>query len=191
MVAKQMEVRANIKEYFDRAYSGETIIVSRKKSQNVVIISENEYNRLTQAVRVAAYAEAMKKTSEKRTAESDDLLEYNKRILSSMRSMKAQGDKNDGKAISSSLIDKVDYIIEGLVIQPEITSTSLGTILLEYYNSRKDHMRIEIGEGETGIVCTSVADNEADKESVEISAEAINRKVAGFYGCKMSTVFMK
>ena len=40
IIAKQMEVRANIKEYFDMACGGEVVIVPRKQDHNVVIISE-------------------------------------------------------------------------------------------------------------------------------------------------------
>ena len=36
---KQMDLRANIKNYFDLAFNGETIVVSRKENKNVVVIS--------------------------------------------------------------------------------------------------------------------------------------------------------
>lgn len=44
-----MDVRANIKKYFDMAFNGEPVIVSRKENKNVVIISEAEYNELAKA----------------------------------------------------------------------------------------------------------------------------------------------
>ena len=56
MIVKQMEIRANIKKYFDLAYSGDVIIVPRIGNKNVVIISEEEYNRIKQADRLNAYA---------------------------------------------------------------------------------------------------------------------------------------
>ena len=46
IATKQMDLRANIKKYFDLAFNGETIIVSRKENKNVVVISEQEYNEL-------------------------------------------------------------------------------------------------------------------------------------------------
>lgn len=55
MVTKQMDLRANIKKYFDLAFSGETVIVSRKQNKNVVVISEKEYNELQKAKRNAEY----------------------------------------------------------------------------------------------------------------------------------------
>lgn len=54
-VARQMDVRANIKKYFDLAFGGEPIIVSRKQNKNVVVISESEYNDLQKAKRNAEY----------------------------------------------------------------------------------------------------------------------------------------
>lgn len=55
IATKQMDVRANIKKYFDMAFDGEPVIVSRKKNRNVVIISEAEYNELAKAKRNAEY----------------------------------------------------------------------------------------------------------------------------------------
>ena len=59
MIVKQMDIRANIKKYFDLAYSGNTIIVPRKDNKNIVIISEEEYNRICRGVRITAYSEAI------------------------------------------------------------------------------------------------------------------------------------
>lgn len=55
IAAKQMDIRANIKKYFDMAFDGEPIIVSRKANKNVVIISEAEYNEMAKAKRNAEY----------------------------------------------------------------------------------------------------------------------------------------
>jgi len=55
IATKQMDVRANIKKYFDMAFNGEPVIVSRKENKNVVIISEAEYNELVKAKRNAEY----------------------------------------------------------------------------------------------------------------------------------------
>lgn len=54
-VAKQMDVRANIKKYFDMAFGGEPVIVSRKQNKNVVVISEQEYKDLQKAKQNAEY----------------------------------------------------------------------------------------------------------------------------------------
>jgi antitoxin YefM len=55
IATKQMDVRANIKKYFDLAFSGEPVIVSRKENKNVVIVSEHEYNELQKAKRNTEY----------------------------------------------------------------------------------------------------------------------------------------
>ena len=55
IATKQMDIRANIKKYFDLAFNGDPIIVSRKANKNVVIISETEYNNLQKAKRNAEY----------------------------------------------------------------------------------------------------------------------------------------
>ena len=55
IATKQMDIRANIKKYFDLAFAGEPVIVSRKENKNVVVISEKEYNDLQKAKRNAEY----------------------------------------------------------------------------------------------------------------------------------------
>lgn len=55
IATKQMDIRANIKKYFDLAFNGEPVIVSRKENKNVVIISEAEYNALQKVKRNAEY----------------------------------------------------------------------------------------------------------------------------------------
>ena len=54
-IAKQADIRANMKKYFDHAYDGETIIVPRKENRNIVIVSEQEYKRMEKAQRNAEY----------------------------------------------------------------------------------------------------------------------------------------
>lgn len=46
LAVKSMDVRDNFKSFCDKAYMGETIIVSRPKNENVVILSETEYNKI-------------------------------------------------------------------------------------------------------------------------------------------------
>ena len=60
IATKQMDLRANIKKYFDLAFNGETIVVSRKENKNVVVISEQEYNELQRAKRNAEYLAALR-----------------------------------------------------------------------------------------------------------------------------------
>lgn len=46
MTTTEIDLATNINKYFDLAFNGEPVIVSRKDNQNVVIISEQEYDDL-------------------------------------------------------------------------------------------------------------------------------------------------
>ena len=61
IATKQVDLRANLKKYFDIAFSGEPDIVSRKQNKNVVVISESEYNELQRAKRNAEYLKCHRK----------------------------------------------------------------------------------------------------------------------------------
>lgn len=64
IATKQMDVRANIKKYFDIAFDGESVIVSRKENRNVVIISEAEYNELEKARKNSEYLKKLNRADE-------------------------------------------------------------------------------------------------------------------------------
>ena len=55
LAVKSMDVRENFKTLCDRVFHGETLIVSRPKNENVVIMSETEYNEIMKAKRNADY----------------------------------------------------------------------------------------------------------------------------------------
>lgn len=63
-VAKQMDIRKNIKYYFDMAFSGDTILVPRKENKNVVVISQKEYEDLQKMKRNAEYLAKIDKSIE-------------------------------------------------------------------------------------------------------------------------------
>ena len=46
LAVKSMDVRDNFKSLCERVFNGETVVVSRPKNENVVILSEAEYNNL-------------------------------------------------------------------------------------------------------------------------------------------------
>ena len=52
---REMDVRANIKKYFDMAFSGGPVVVSCKENKNVVIISESKYNELEKVKKNVEY----------------------------------------------------------------------------------------------------------------------------------------
>ena len=55
LAVKSMDVRENFKMFCDRVFKGETLIVSRPKNENVVMLSENEYNEMLKARKNAEY----------------------------------------------------------------------------------------------------------------------------------------
>ncbi len=46
LVSKSIEVRDNFKRYCDKVVDGETLIISRKNNENVVMVSQVEYNAI-------------------------------------------------------------------------------------------------------------------------------------------------
>lgn len=181
VIAKQMDIRSNIKKFFDMANEGEAIVVPRKGNRNVVIISESEYNRLCQYSRLSSYAQKIPDIMKSKVSDSA-VKKHNIEKLQSIRSLKKNWNGNGAPAMPSILVDIVEGLINMLVIQPEIFPTALGTIQLEYDNARRDHMEIEIGESELAEVFIVMFNGEELYESIAVNAEDINRRVGEFYG---------
>ena len=55
LAVKSMDVRENFKSLCDKVCRGETLIVSRPKNENIVMMSESEYNEIMKAKRNAEY----------------------------------------------------------------------------------------------------------------------------------------
>ena len=78
-VARQMDIRSNIKMYFDMAFEGEPVFVPRKENKNVYVISQAEYESLQKAKRNAEYLEMLDRSraqlssDEKVSVSLDDL----------------------------------------------------------------------------------------------------------------------
>ena len=62
LAVKSMDVRDNFKTLCDKIFGGETLIVSRPKNENIVMISEKEYNDLMKAKRNAEYLTMLDKS---------------------------------------------------------------------------------------------------------------------------------
>lgn len=185
MIAKQMDIRANIKKYFDLAYSGDVIFVPRKGNKNVVIISEDEYNKIKQSDIWGTYATTIiSHASVKResTVSNGSLKADNLKKLEVIQNLKDGWNGNGAPAFPESLIVRAGEIIKGLSIQPEIFPTALGSIQLEYDNSRHDHMEIEIGEDSDAEVFISTYDGKEIFDTISATSEDINRKAIEFYG---------
>jgi len=55
LAVKSMDVRENFKEWCNKVIDGETLVVSRPRNENVVIVSEKEYNEMAKAKRNTEY----------------------------------------------------------------------------------------------------------------------------------------
>ncbi len=187
VIAKQMEVRANMKEYFDMAYDGTPVIVPRKNKKNIVIISEAEYHRLTQNMRLSAYADSFRSMQNRGSDSSDESLypdgkSFNLAKLKVISELQNDWNGNGAGAFSSALIEKVRDLLEHLTIQPQIFPTALSSVQLEYDNSKRDHMEIEIGEYDVAEVFCVTYDGRESFESISVDYKSINERVGAFYG---------
>ena len=62
LAVKSMDVRENFKSLCDKVFRGETLIVSRPKNENVVMLFEAEYNKMMKAKRNAEYLAMLDKS---------------------------------------------------------------------------------------------------------------------------------
>ncbi len=62
LAVKSMDVRDNFKAFCDKVFKGETLIVSRPKNENIVMMSEAEYNDIMKAKRNAEYLAMLDKS---------------------------------------------------------------------------------------------------------------------------------
>lgn len=68
LAVKSMDVRENFKSLCDKVFKGETLIISRPKNENVVMMSEAEYNEIMKAKRNADYLAMIDKSMEEAKA---------------------------------------------------------------------------------------------------------------------------
>lgn len=62
LAVKSMDVRDNFKNFCEKVINGETLIISRPKNENVVMLSEAEYNKMMKAKRNADYLAMLDKS---------------------------------------------------------------------------------------------------------------------------------
>lgn len=62
LAVKSMDVRENFKALCDKVFHGETLIISRPKNENVVMLSEKEYNEIIKAKKNAEYLAMLDKS---------------------------------------------------------------------------------------------------------------------------------
>lgn len=57
-----MDVRDNFKSLCDKVFNGETLVISRPKNENIVMLSEAEYNEMLKAKKNAEYLTMLDKS---------------------------------------------------------------------------------------------------------------------------------
>ena len=62
LAVKSMDVRDNFKSLCDKVFNGETLIISRPKNENIVMLSEAKYNEMMKAQRNAEYLAMLDKS---------------------------------------------------------------------------------------------------------------------------------
>lgn len=62
LAVKSIDIRDNFKTLCDKVFDGETLIISRPKNKNVVMMSEQEYNEMLKAKRNADYLAMLDKS---------------------------------------------------------------------------------------------------------------------------------
>lgn len=55
LAVKSVDVRDDFKNWCDKVFHGETLIVSRPENENIVMLSESEYNEIMKAKKNAEY----------------------------------------------------------------------------------------------------------------------------------------
>ncbi len=68
IAVKSMDVRDNFKSLCDKVFCGETLIISRPKNENIVMVSENEYNELQKTKKNAEYLAMLNQSIEEAKA---------------------------------------------------------------------------------------------------------------------------
>ena len=82
LAVKSMNVRDNFKALCNKVINGETVIISRPKNQNIVMVSEKEYNEMLKAKKNEEYLRMLDqsiseaKAGEFVTKTIEDLEEY-------------------------------------------------------------------------------------------------------------------
>lgn len=182
IIAKQMDIRSNIKDYFDRAFQGETIVVPRKQNRNVVIISEAEYHELSDLRRISTYQRALSDIASSHSPGKTSLRNANLQKLDRIEALSDGWNGNGAPAIPAPVLTKTRSLLMSIPIQPEIFPTALSSIQLEFDNSRHDHMEIDINESDyVDIFIVSYMGQETE-ETIPADESSIIERVTQFYG---------
>lgn len=111
-----------------------------------------------------------------------NLKTHNLDKLDSIRSLDDNWNGNGAPAFPKAVTDRIESLIRDLNIKPAVFPTACGTIQLEYDNSCKDHMEIEIGKSDQAEVFIIRFNGEETYTAVPVTSDEINRLAGDFYG---------
>ena len=101
--------------------------------------------------------------------------------LDSFKNLLPGWDGHDAPAIPLEIITKTRELIDVLPIQPEIFTTALKTIQLEFENSQKDHMEIEVNESDTTEIFIVTHKGNETIETIPADISSIKMRVLLFF----------
>lgn len=84
IAVRSMDVQDNFKNFCDKVFQGETLIVYRPKNENIVMLSEQEYNNMLKAKRNAEYLSMLNES--KRQLEEGKTISFTIEELEAMES---------------------------------------------------------------------------------------------------------
>jgi hypothetical protein len=105
----------------------------------------------------------------------------NLKRLDEISKLEENWNDNGAKPFSNRLITKARYIIDDLLIQPEVFPTARNSIQLEYEKKTGEYMEFEIYESSIKVYIVDQNENE-DEYEIEYSEKKINDAVGAFYG---------
>ncbi|MBO7356606.1 MAG: hypothetical protein ILP17_00170 [Lachnospiraceae bacterium] len=97
IVTKPADFRMNQKDFFQKAFEGEPVIISRPRNENVIILSVDEYNSLKMYQRISAYYDGISELCSKAeemdkhdNISDEELINFYKSFLQLIRDKKNQ-----------------------------------------------------------------------------------------------------
>lgn len=168
--AKSMEVRENFKKWCVEVNEGETVRISRPKSQDVYLIGADEYAKLSLIRRVSTYGSYFY---------GKDKITNLKRI-SDIEKLENNWNNNGAGAFDEQLIKMVRQLAISFEIQPEIFPTANNSIQFEWDKDDGEYLELEVCLDGINVF---VIDKDGNEKSFEmtIDKKECNRLVEQFF----------
>ncbi len=170
LLAKSMEVRDNFKAWCVQVNEGEIVQISRPGNNNVYLIGQKTYDRLTQERRIAAYTSYLY---------GKDKITNLKR-LSEIEGLPDNWNNNGADKISKSIIKNVRKLLMSLDHQPEVFPTACDAVQLEWENNNGEYLEMEILEENVNVFKID-PDGEEEQSTIDFDIVRAKEIVGEFY----------